>query len=85
MFDEGAFKLNPSEVSDIVETAYGFHIIKMEERKGEEIQPFESVKDKVMAKVRDEIKAEKIKEFLTQVMKDADMKLFAEVIEGTKK
>jgi parvulin-like peptidyl-prolyl isomerase len=85
MFDEAAFKLNPGEVSDIIESSYGFHIIRMEEKKEEVIQPFESVKDKVTAKLREEIKTEKIKEFLTRVMKDSDIKIFAEVLEGTKK
>lgn len=83
-FDEAAFKLNPGEVSDIVETAYGFHIIKLDEKKKEEIQPYESVKDKVMTMAKDEIKAEKMKEYLSQVMKQADIKIFPEVLEGGK-
>ena len=85
VFDEAAFKLNPGDVGDIVESAYGYHIIKMEEKTDEAIQSFESIKDKITAKVRDEIKAEKIKEFLTQVMKDMDVKIFTEVLEETKK
>ena len=31
-FDEAAFALQPGEVSDVIQTAYGFHIIKVEER-----------------------------------------------------
>jgi peptidyl-prolyl cis-trans isomerase SurA len=36
-FEAAAFKLKPGEVSDIVETEDGFHIIQMIERKGEYI------------------------------------------------
>jgi len=36
-FEEVAFKLQPGEISDIVQTEHGFHIIQMIEKRGEKI------------------------------------------------
>jgi peptidyl-prolyl cis-trans isomerase SurA len=37
-FEAAAFKLKPGEISDVVETDQGLHIIKLLDRKGEEIK-----------------------------------------------
>jgi peptidyl-prolyl cis-trans isomerase SurA len=36
-FERAAFKLNSNEVSEVVESTFGFHIIQMIERRGEQI------------------------------------------------
>jgi peptidyl-prolyl cis-trans isomerase SurA len=36
-FEAAAFKLKPNEMSEVIETKFGFHIIQMMERRGEQI------------------------------------------------
>ncbi|MFC4804005.1 peptidylprolyl isomerase [Filifactor villosus] len=43
-FSEVAFALKVGEISDLVETEYGYHIIKLIDKKEAEVESFESVK-----------------------------------------
>lgn len=45
-FDEVTFKLKEGEISDIVETEFGYHIIKLVDKK-QETTPFKDVKDSI--------------------------------------
>ena len=46
-FEEAAFTLRPGEVSDIVETEYGYHLIKVIDRKPETTIAYEDIKDRL--------------------------------------
>ena len=48
-FEKTAFSLSPSQVSDVVKTQYGFHIIKVLEKENAHTKPFEEVKDSLRA------------------------------------
>ncbi|MCZ6679339.1 MAG: peptidyl-prolyl cis-trans isomerase [Candidatus Poribacteria bacterium] len=51
-FEQSAFdELKPGEVSDLVETRYGYHIIKLEEKRPEEVKPFEQAKIEIKNKL----------------------------------
>jgi len=47
-FDAAVFKLHEGEVSEPVKTNFGWHIIKLEDRRRKEPPSFESVKDTIM-------------------------------------
>jgi len=48
-FEKAAFSLNKGQVSDLVQTVYGFHIIKVLEKETAHTKPFEEVKDSLRA------------------------------------
>lgn len=51
-FDAAVFKLKQGEISDLIETDFGFHIIQVTGVRGGEVRPFESVKTELEDEAR---------------------------------
>ncbi len=53
-FEDVAFALQPGEVSDIVETPFGVHILRLEERREARLLPLDEVREQLREHIREE-------------------------------
>ncbi len=62
--EEVAFKLAMDETSDVIESAVGFHIIKLVDRRGAGIKSLDVVQEEIRARIEEEKLEKKFEEWL---------------------
>ncbi|MDA8163879.1 MAG: peptidylprolyl isomerase [Desulfobacteraceae bacterium] len=75
-FEKVAFALQPGKVSDVVETQFGYHLIKVEEKKPEGTVPFEEAKDRIAQFLKKEQVNDQIKTYLAELKSKAKIETF---------
>ncbi|MGF1737254.1 peptidylprolyl isomerase [Photobacterium satsumensis] len=70
-FEEAAFALNKGEISGVVESDFGYHIIKLDDIKEPKVKPFTEVRDEILAELREQRAAEAFYDLQTQLAEKA--------------
>ena len=73
-FSKAAFSMKPNTISDLVQTNYGYHIIKVTDRIEAGTTPFAKVKDELKYYLETEKQIAILKDLTSGLMKTADIK-----------
>ena len=74
-FEKAVFALKAGETSRVVESPFGYHIIKVEERTEQRTAGFDEVKEYIRAIVKGENERKKVTEFLDRLGKETGLEV----------
>jgi len=75
-FETAAFKMEPGEVSDIVKTRFGYHLIKVMDKKPAKQVTFEEVQDKLQQFLKQQKVQKEVEAYIKQLKESAKIERF---------
>ncbi|RKX45498.1 MAG: hypothetical protein DRP64_04625 [Verrucomicrobia bacterium] len=76
-FEEAAFTQEIDEVGDVIETQFGYHIIKVTERQEEGVVDFEEAKEQIMGFLSSQKKQEAVATFIKSLRDSATIEMIS--------
>ena len=73
--EQTAFKLGINDVSDVIESPVGFHIIKVVDKRGAGLKPLEAVRGEIQARIEDEKMEKKYDEWMDDLRKKSHIEI----------
>lgn len=74
-FEKAVFALKEGEMSGVVESPFGYHIVMVDERKEKRPLPFNEVKESLRTKLVEEAEQKKLREFADEAAKQAGLEM----------
>ncbi len=75
-FNKAVASLKPGELSGVVQTQFGYHVIKVDERRKATTEPFDKMKTQAREMVLDEFKASQAEKFMDKAFKEANVQIY---------
>ncbi len=80
-FTDAAFDLEKGKISKPVKTKYGYHIIKLVDRREAETVPFEEVKDRLAKQLKNQRVHKQLQSYVKELRKDAEIEKHPDNVE----
>ncbi|MHC4478439.1 MAG: peptidylprolyl isomerase [Planctomycetota bacterium] len=84
-FEQAAFKLRPGQISDLVETERGYHIIKVTDHQAAKTTSFEEAKKDIISQLTEQERRRLITEYINSLMAKAKIVYHDDTFEGPSK
>lgn len=83
-FENAALALKAGELSGVVTTPYGLHIIKIDEKNERRTATFAEVREYIAERLQKDFEQKKVQEFMDKSAKESGLEVYAEKIAGAR-